>query len=228
MMLQRMVLAFLLVVMLACSGSDDVAITQTGNPTNVSLVMQVDTTRSALPKRLGATAVSQVTITAVRIVVREVEFRSATADSLTSEHESPYLLDLDLGGQSTVFDTLMVVNGSVYDSAEVDIGPLTIEDSALYAANPSMRDISVWVHGYLNGTPDSIFTFTSALWAEQALAFSTPLDLSQPGSTSVLFTIRAGSWFIDATGAPLDPRVSDNRSLIEDNIESSFDVSEGR
>lgn len=227
MMLQRTVFAFLLVVVLSCSSTDDVAITQTGNPTNVSLVVRVDTTGSALPKQLGAGAVSQVTLTAVRLVLREIELYSTSADSLTSEHEMSYLLDLDLGGQGIVFDTFVATGASVYDSAELAIGPLTEEeDSAVYAANPSMRDISVSVNGYLNGMTDSTFTFTSALWAEQALALGRPLDLSESGSATVLLTVRAGSWFAGSAGAPLDPRLPDNRSLIEDNIASSFDVSE--
>ncbi len=228
MMLQRTILAFLLAALLSCSGTnDDVAITQTGNPTNVSLVVRVDTTRPGLPKRLGDGAVSYVTLTALRLVIREVELSSSTNDSLSSEHESPYLLELDPGGQRIAFDTIIAVDASVYDSATFDIGPLTEEDSALYTATPSMRDISVEATGCLQGTTDSAFTFTSSLWAEQSVALNTPLDLSEPGPTSVLFTIRAGTWFIDPSGVPLDPRVAGNRDLIEDNIASSFEVSEG-
>jgi len=51
------------------------------------------------------------------------------------------------------------------------------------------------------------------------------LDETNP-ATKIILTIDLSSWFLDGSNQLLDPRIPQNRSLIEANIESSFEVSE--
>jgi hypothetical protein len=110
---------------------------------------------------------------------------------------------------------------------EVEISRLTPDDSAAFAQNPQLQNLSIRVEGFQNGDPTNTFIFTSALSATQEWEFNPPLlvDATSP-STNVVLTIDLGTWFVDKNNNPIDPTVAGNQRQIESNIKASINMFE--
>jgi hypothetical protein len=166
--------------------------------------------------------VQQVTITSAKVVLSEIEVESANGDSMDFMSNTPLVVNLDLTGGITNIGTVMLPFGT-YDELELEIERLKPTDGAVYTANPDLQNLSVSVQGYVNGDTTAVFTFTSALYAEQEQEFSPPLvvDATSP-QVNLMLTIDTRTWFSDGAGNFLDPRVGQNQYAIEGNIKASI------
>lgn len=212
----------------SCGSSPDVAVTETGNPTQISLSYRADTLTGGLPKCAAKrSAVSAVTVTKAVIVVVEVALESSTRlDSLLFESERPYLLDLDLGGQSILLDTMSVVGGGVYDELEIAVEQL--EDAALHGLDPHLQGRSMRIEGYCSGDSLQTFVFESQLDMDIVSSFEVPVDLADGADHNVIIELDMSTWFTDSSGGYLDPRLAANREKIEESIVASFTVLDER
>jgi hypothetical protein len=179
-------------------------------------------------KNLNSSALGKiagVTITEARIVIKEIEFESSLGDSLDFELEQPFIQDLLAGSALHEIQSVVVPFGS-YKETEIEIDDLDKEDGAVYTQNPELQDKSILVKGFVNGDRSQAFTFSTKLEAEQEREFNPPLILDENSpSTNIVITIDMSKWFL-LRGDNIDPRISDFRSIIEENIEASLDIFE--
>lgn len=167
-----------------------------------------------------------ITISSAQVVIEKIEFESSLGDTMDFEFEHPFVQDLMVGSNLHEIDTVRVPFGS-YSESEIEIDELDEEDEAAYTQNPQLQNKSILVTGYLNDNPNETFIFTSDLSAEQEREFEPPLVLAEGSpSTNIVLTINLDTWFRDNDGNPLDPRIPNNKSIIEENIKNSFDVFE--
>ncbi|HCU10735.1 MAG TPA: hypothetical protein DGB72_01250, partial [Gemmatimonadetes bacterium] len=94
--------------------------------------------------------------------------------------------------------------------------------TAFNAANPNLVGKSVRVEGTYKGTP---FVFTSAVRAGLEMEFSPPLVIDATTMNATV-TLDVAKWFLDGSGAVIDPNTatagSNALQVIEDNIRRSF------
>ena len=115
----------------------------------------------------------------------------------------------------------------IYEEMEIEIDKLDEEDGAVFTQNPELQYLSIRVEGFLHDDTANTFVFTSDLSAEQETEFEPPLVIDETTpSTNVVLTIDMGMWFVDNNNNPVDPRLEDNRSIIESNIKASIKVFE--
>jgi hypothetical protein len=175
----------------------------------------------ALSKAASAQA-QQVTITAAKVVLDELELESTNRDSMDFKSDSAMVVNLNLTGAMTTVGTVTLPFGT-YDEFEIEIHKLESQDGAAYIANPDLQNRSIFVRGYVDGDTNAAFVFTSAIEVEQEQNISPPLviDANSP-TTNIVLAIDTSVWFSDGAGAYLDPRLSQNRQSIERNIKASF------
>lgn len=178
-------------------------------------------------------------ITSAELVLREIELRrvgvvqcdtSATTDDCEEFEAGPILLSLPLTAGVQAAANVDVPEGS-YDRVEFEIHKPSDDnraDSLFVQANPDFADISIRARGTFNG---QAFEFTSDLNVEQELALNPILQItgeSQPRNITVL--VGLDEWFLDATGALVDPVTGNkggvNENLIRDNIQRAIEAFE--
>jgi hypothetical protein len=210
----------------SCSQSTDVAVTETGNPTKVSLSYRVADSRIGLQKNAaGINTIQSVTILRTVLVIVEAALESSSEmDRLSFESDDSYLLDLDMSGITIPLDSLVVTNDGLYDELELSIDAL--EDPALSTQYPQMANKSILIQGYCDGDTLQTFVFTSELSAEISRSFNPPITLGNAYNHNLIITIDTHAWFTDSRGSIVDPRLAVNHDLIEDNIAQSFSVHE--
>jgi len=172
-------------------------------------------------------AVSSVTLTQARVVIGRIEFRGAGGDTakFRSAEHSPLVVNLNLTGVNHSIGTAAVPAGT-YNNSLFRIEKLQTSDSAVYNANPDLRDLSILVEGYVNGAPESTFVFSSTLDEEQQRDL-TPFTVSAGTTTNIEFQFDHRQWFDDGAGGQIDPReaqLTSSRSTVETNIKNSFDL----
>ncbi|RMG63201.1 MAG: hypothetical protein D6715_11525 [Calditrichaeota bacterium] len=166
--------------------------------------------------------VGQVTITKAKIVINEIEFENELNDSLDFELEEPFVHDLAADTSLHTVAVLQVPFG-MYKELSVKVKKLRNDDGAVFTQNPELQNLSVYVEGFLDNDTSKKFIFTSDLTAKQKQKFNPPLVIdSTQTSTNVVLSIDLSRWFVDRSGNPLDPKLPDNRSQIENNIKASF------
>ncbi len=197
---------------------------QSSNPGSVKLSIRV-MSAMASPK-ISIPQAQQITITAAKVVLDEIELESTNGDSLDFESDSPLAVNLNLAGAMTVLDSVSLPFGT-YNELELEIHKLESEDGAVYNANPDLQERSLYVRGYVDGDTNAVFVFTSDLEVEQEQEFSPPLVIDQNSpNTNVVLTIDTSMWFSDGAGGYLDPRVGQNQDAIERNIKASINAFE--
>jgi hypothetical protein len=201
---------------------------QSSSPGTVKLSIRVMS--GALAKAAGPVAAGsqaqQVTITAAKVVLDEIEIESTNRDSMDFKSDSAMVVNLNLTGAMTTVGTVTLPFGT-YDELELEIHQLESQDGVVYTANPDLQNRSVFVRGYVDGDTNAVFTFTSAIEVEQEQEFSPPLtvDANSP-ATNIVLAIDTSVWFSDGAGGYLDPRLSQNRTAIERNIKASINAFE--
>lgn len=188
---------------------------------------------------LGGTT---LVIDRVQLVIREIELKrvedSVSCDSTAVGSDDdceeleigPLLVDLPVGGAPQRMLTVDIDTGT-YRRVEFEIHKpedATHGDSTFLQLNPGFRGVSIRVEGTFNGTP---FVFTSDLDAEQKLAITPPLVVTEAGATGLALVLDLRSWFLNPSGtAYVDPATANkggvNEGIVKDNIKNSFDVFE--
>lgn len=179
------------------------------------------TTKSTSPASLPAapglnadiiigTGANSLRITAVQVVLSEIELSTGGTCSPTDEHDGcdelevgPVLVDLPVDGTTMPFLDKVVPPGT-YTGLEAKLD-------------------SVKVTGVFTDANGTTHDFTLALAVHAGVETEFPSPVTVDASTSNLtINIDVASWFKDATGAVIDPTNPANASLIHQNILRSF------
>lgn len=194
-------------------------------PTEGRIKISIKGVTNAASNSLSKSA-SSVTITSSRVVIEEIEFESSIEDTVDFEFEQPFVQDLVVDSSLHEIGTVQVPFG-IYEEMEIEIDELDEKDSTAFVQNPELQNLSIRVEGFLNDDVTNTFVFTSDLSVEQEKEFSPPLIIDETTpSTNVVLTVDMGMWFVDNNNNPVDPRLEDNRSIIENNIKASLKVFE--
>ncbi len=173
-----------------------------------------------------ADAANSVTVTSAKFIIGRISFKSVDgSDSVDFRSNSPMIVDLNLEGTIQEIGSISI-NPGVYDETRFRIEDLDDGDSAIYADNPDMQDLSIRVEGYVNGTPDSSYVWTADFMEDQVHQF-TPFTINAGDTVSLLFEFDHTLWFVDEEGVAIDPRdalVTGVQSDIEANVKSAFKV----
>jgi hypothetical protein len=175
-------------------------------------------TATASPSR-ALVAGTGIELTRVRLVIRRVELKKAGTTEMTEVASGPYLLDLSgasLDGNVTkVLDASSFTPGA-YDEIRFELHKA---DSTDVGVNASLADmIAAQASLIADGTIDGAsFSFVTAVTAQQSFTGAMPLE----DGSNLTLNVDASSWFT-VNGTRLDPRNEQNRSQIENNIQSSF------
>jgi hypothetical protein len=213
---------------LSCSNS----VTQTGNPTKIVLMVKTTAPTPGLQKAVFTSmptqSISAVTLKSVEFVIGGVELNPLDSidDNVSFDDNAPYIVDLNIGGNPTRLDSIVVQNGGVYQGVSLAIDSLTEDDTALYNGFPELQDRSFLIKGYLNNDTSEVFVFYSAISGTLDCPFNTPLDLSNGVSKNIIILLDVQAWFTDSSGHYIDPREPLSRAVIEENILTSVDVTE--
>lgn len=218
--------ATLFVVHISCSDSPTSSV-----PTSGTIKISVKGVAGGAPNSVGKLSditSGHVTITSATVVIEKIKFESSVHDTLDFRFRQPFVQDLVVGSSVNVIETIQVPFGS-YKESEIEIDDLGPDDGGTYTQYPELQDRSMVIKGYLNGNSDDNFVYTSKLSEEQKREFQPPLVLDENSpSTNIVLTLDTGLWFVDRSGNPLDPRSSNNKSIIEDNIKNSMEVFEDK
>jgi hypothetical protein len=170
-----------------------------------------------------------ITVDRLRLVIRKLELEraSATPDDATDLQEfeaGPFLLDLSAAQLSGSVQTIVTteVPAGTYRELKFELHKPDASEPGV-AADPNLAALaaaqqSLIVDGTIDGQP---FTFTSSVDAQQE--FEGTFDVSS-GAQNITLNIDVTGWFGGSGSARLDPRVSNDRSQIENNIHASFRV----
>lgn len=213
------VVAILLVY--SCGGGD-VAVTQTGNPSQVSLYTQVGgkkaqnlTVVSKRSLRDDDEDITSITIQSAYIVVEEVVLLGDDGDELSFHGDAPYVINVALDSTRQLVDSIVDTSGASYHSASLFLTPLEAEDAS---EADTVVGHSIVISGYANGDTAKDFTFYSDSLHLLEIPFETPFVVNNKGTSALFITLDVGSWFQDDDGELLDPFDDDFHGDIQDAI----------
>ncbi len=178
-------------------------------------------------------------LTKVQLVVDKLELNQNDATSCVAEIENsgddhgeagdecedvsrdPMLVDIPVDAAVHSVVTVPLAPGT-YTKLEAKLEPARPTATAFNTANPNLVGKSVRVEGTYKGTP---FVFTSAVNAELEMEFNPPLVIDAT-TTNATVSIDVSKWFLDSSGAAIDPSTATPGSSalqrIEDSIRRSF------
>jgi hypothetical protein len=184
-------------------------------------------------------AAGDLILTKVQVVVGKIELNENDATNCVSEIEAtgddhaevgqecedvsrdPVLVDIPVDAALHSVINVPLAQGT-YTKLEAKLESARDNATAFNAANPNLVGKSVRVEGTYKGTP---FVFTSAVRAELEMEFSPPLVIDATTMNATV-TLDVAKWFLDGSGAVIDPNTatagSNALQLIEDNIRRSF------
>jgi hypothetical protein len=227
------------VALVACSDSTKPA---GGRP--VSLSFSTAPTAGATFSRsadVTPAPATDVAITSAKILVARMELQSVGAsctsenaagdDDLQNEQEcaelqvGPTIVTLPLTA-----GTIEVLGGSIpagtYSALEAKIRPIRAQgdhgkaSSAFLTANPTWEGKSVIVTGTYKGAP---FTYEGTPRAEFETTFPNPIAIgAATDPVNLTVQVDVAKWFVDNSGAALDPTLPANQATIAQNIRQSF------
>lgn len=164
-------------------------------------------------------------ITRARIAVSEIELEGGSEEDEREAAMGASVVDLELGGAPT-----RVRVGEAEAGAYHTLGvELHVADGALMFLAGSRSDdladlargepASILVEGTLQGQS---FEFRSRLTPEAEFPLEPPVDVPAGGSASVAIVFDVASWFMNADGSVLDPRLPENHTAIDGKILASI------
>ena len=218
-------------------GSGDSLTTETGT-VSIAVSGQSSSSSSAISVSSSysgpvmAGMVSSATITSAKIVLGRIKIKSTMEDTLDFRTD-PVIVNLDLTGVTQQIGSVQIPVGT-YDEIRFRIDDLdscsaldscTAAEILAYENNPDMRDISIRIEGYLNGSTDSSFVWTTALDEEQRYEVI-PFTVEAGQTVNLVFEFDVSQWLADGSGGTLDPREAASESTIESNLKSAFNIRE--
>lgn len=223
--LQKFILFAPFALLLAVSACDSNA-----DRTALSLSIKADQ-GSQQTSAAAQTQSNHVTLTEVKILVRELELESdldgdgISDDSLDFE-TGPFVMNLNLDGSLNQVNVKDVPAG-VYKEIEFELHKPedneTPPDPDFKTGTSGDQRFSVIVRGSFNGQD---FEYKSRVNAEQEIEFNPPLSIDEGQEVNATLVVDLSTWFVDSSGNPLDPTDENNRSTIDNNIQNSFDAFE--
>jgi len=163
-------------------------------------------------------AATGVSLTRIRVALRDLELRSRDGSKRAEIALGPVVIDLgaaDLtsAGVQKVLDS--TVPAGTYDKIKFEIHRLQAADKVAGADDLVKAGASILIDGTFNGTA---FQFATALEAEQELEGKFVIDST---SQNITLNFDPSKWFVSGT-TPLDPSDPANKLAIEANIEASL------
>lgn len=226
-MTRGLLLIFIVLLVYSCGGGD-VAVTQTGNPSQVSLYTQVGSKKAqnttVTAKRTvrdddeEKEEVTAITITSAKIVVDEVVLQGDDEDDLIFQGDSAYVINVALDSSRQLIDSMVDTSGSVFTSAKLHLTPLSdsdakVEDSLLIENSIVITGVVTYVDG-----SRKIFTFTSDYDEPLNIELDTPFVVNNKGTSALFITLDVGTWFQNDDGELFDPFDDEIYEEIEDDI----------
>jgi hypothetical protein len=184
-------------------------------------------------------AAGDLVLTKVQVVVGKIELDQNDQTNCVSEIEAsgddhasvghecedvsrdPVLIDIPVDAAVHSVINVPLAKGT-YTKLEAKLEPAGDNATAFNAANQKLVGKSVRVEGTYKGTP---FVFTSAVRAGLEMEFNPPLVIDATTQNATV-TLDVAKWFLDGSGAVIDPNTATAGSsalqTIEDNIRRSF------
>lgn len=228
---------------LACSGDPT-----GGNVHPVKLSVTTNSTVSASANRFAADlvvgAADELVLQKVQLVLRKIELDQTGAANCTGELENedangnddhagrpedgceevirdPILIDVPVDDALHPVITVPLPAGT-FSELEAKLAPARESSTQFNATNPDLVGKSVRVVGTFKGAP---FVFTSSVRAKLEMEFDPALVIDQTTKNATI-SLDVRKWFVDSSGAVIDPSKapagSDARAQIENNIRRSF------
>ena len=133
----------------------------------------------------------------------------------------PILIDVPVDDALHPIITVPLPAGS-FSQLEAKLAPARETFTQFNAKNPDLVGKSVRVAGTFKGTP---FVFTSSVRSKLEMEFDPPLVIDQTTKNATI-SLDVRKWFLDSSGAVIDPSTaspgSSNLAQIENNIRRSF------
>ncbi len=220
-----LLLAVLLSILGCGAPTTDVAITQTGNPSQVSLAFTVGSNAQAITptetiRRKITTRedveINTITITSAELVVNKVVLTGDTS-TLTFHKEPPYIVNVALDSSRVVLDSIAVEVGTMFDSVE-----LTISSAA---TSTILNNQSIGIKGFTTDNSADAFTFTTEMPLNKKIALSNPLVVSDKLPNRIVMLLDISKWFIDDEDGYINPHDEDATEEIEELITESIEKS---
>lgn len=222
----------------ACSGD-----LTGGSRHPVKLSFTTNATVAASANRVAADLIvgpaNELVLQNVQLVFGKIELdRSGTADCVGEIEASgddhahigeecedvsrdPILVDVHVDGALHQVINVPLAAGT-YSELEAKLEPAKEQSTTFNAANSNLVGKSVRVEGMFKGTP---FVFTSPVRAKIEMEFDPPLVIDETTKNATV-SLDVGKWFLDSSGAVIDPTAagpgSSNLTQIENNIRRSF------
>jgi len=232
--------AFVAIVALAACSSD-----LTGSNRHAVQVSFISRSASAPAAGLRASpdmtvgATGDLVLTKVEVVLDKIELDRNGTSSCVAEIEAsgddhaavgeecedvsrdPVLIDIPVDG--TLHGVLNVpLSEGTYEELEAKLEPASAEATTFNSTNADMVGKSVRVEGTFKGTA---FVFTSSVRRSLEMKFDPPLVIDATTKNATV-NLDVGKWFLDSSGAVIDPTTATEgsaaRQQIEDNIERAF------
>lgn len=202
-----------------------------GGATSLSLSVRAGAPRTGAQAQLAQRleVASGVDIDRVRILIRDLELEPLEGKDDSEEDDEeieagPFLVDLS--GAALAGDVQKVLEADVpagrYRKVKFKIDTLEEDETALDASFDALREqqASVLIEGTVDG---EAFSFAAELDVEQEFEADLGLDA---GAGNLTLNVDPTGWFTAADGSRLDPRLSESRAKIVENLKHSLDVVE--
>ncbi|MCK9408399.1 MAG: hypothetical protein WCX28_00025 [Bacteriovoracaceae bacterium] len=201
--------------------------------TNGSLSMSAKYTTATLVKIGGINANDTIVITRARFILRDIKFKSPKGDS-SNFRTNPIILELNLSGAVQNVGSITVPFGSYnkieYDVKKVEqseISSLTEAERSQFTEFLSGERYSIIINGIFTaaGAPPDTFMYRSKVDAKQTVEFSPALEVTEVSpSINASVVISSAQWFKNKAGALVNPKVTENEGVIDENLKASIKV----
>jgi len=209
--MKKLLVLPIVALLAACSGGSQ--------SSSLSLSARAGSVNATTTTTTTPPAATGVSITRIRVALRELELRSRDGSRRAEIALGPVVIDLgaaDLtsAGVEKILDS--TVPAGTYDKIKFKIHRLQAADASLAgAADLVAKNASILVDGTFNGTA---FQFATALEAEQELEGKFVIDAT---TQNITLNFDPSKWFVSGTTS-LDPSDPANKLAIETNIRASL------
>jgi len=179
-------------------------------------------------------AVDSIRITRARFVLRDIKFKTAGGDSATFKVD-PFVHTLNLSeAPQTItvvpmkFGTYRRVEFDVKRTEQSHVSSLPAAEQAQFADFLAGERYSIIIEGtlYKDKSASGIaFTYRSKVDAKQKIDLNPELVISESAtSVNATLLISSANWFRAQNGSLVDPTVSQNEGVIDENLKASIRV----
>lgn len=202
-------------------------------PTSGTMSMSSEYTTEVLAKTGQSMAVDSVKIMRARFILRDIKFKSPKGDS-SNFRTAPMILELNLNGSIQTVGSITVPFGS-YSKIEYDVhrveqpevSSLPASEQAQFAEFLLDQRYSIIINGIVYNTeaaPDT-FAYRSKVDAKQKADFDPAIEVTETApAVNATVVISSANWFKNQLGALVDPKDTNNESVIDENLKASIKI----